>query len=283
MKNSVKKLVSITMILVLMVAFGAVNAGAYEIGDVINYAQPTNIAALINGYQMMSFNVDGFTYIVVEDLRHYGFTVTYNNDTRTLSVEQTGNVSAISPHTTNPRFWEIGSNKTRKNILYTDIVTYVAGQYVTSYNIDGQTIIRFDELSRFGQVSYDNAIREISLNVSGVEHNIIATLVELSRKDELSALAPSLDTNAKTVYGNQAGCEMFIRAKGNLIVYELYLTGVYLSAEQRSTEQYALNDMRASLRNKFEEIKDIIPEFGGIAFIVYDDSGEEVASTTISI
>ena len=119
MKHTVKKLVSLIMVLVLFIAFGAINAGAYNIGDVINYAQPTNIAALINGYQLMSFNVDGYTYIVVEDLRHYGFSVTYNNDTRTLSVDRNSSVSAMSPHTSNPKFWESGSNKTRRNITKT--------------------------------------------------------------------------------------------------------------------------------------------------------------------
>ena len=49
MKKTIKKLISFLMVFAIMATFGVVNAGAYEIGDVINYAQPTNIAALING------------------------------------------------------------------------------------------------------------------------------------------------------------------------------------------------------------------------------------------
>ena len=278
-----KKLISILMAVTIMLSFGAVNVGAYRIGDVINYAQPTDIAALINGYQMMSFNVDGSTYVVVEDLRHYGFNVTYDNASRALYVERNYGVTSIAPHITNPDFWKIGSNKKRKNILYTDIVTYVGGTRVNSYNIDGQTIIRFDELGKFGQVSYDNSIREISLKISDMKYNTIASLVEISREEELATIQPAFAQGAKIIYGSHVTCDIFFRAKGNVIVYEIYLGGVTLNAAQCQVEQEGLNEMRDSLGATFREVKLYVPELSGVAFIMYDGSGKEVASTTIAL
>ena len=44
----------------------------------------------------------------------------------------------------------------------TDIVTYVNGREVPSYNIDGRTVIYIDSLSVFGNISWDGGARTIS-------------------------------------------------------------------------------------------------------------------------
>ena len=148
-----KKSISLLIALIMIVSLVPMGVSAANVGDVTGYAQPTDIVAMINGYQLESYNVNGLTYIVAEDLRYYGFDVYFDDTTRTLSVNRNYNLSTIDPQRTNPNFWN-AANATKTNILYTDIVTYVNNEYVASSNINGKTIINFNELARFGEVSY---------------------------------------------------------------------------------------------------------------------------------
>jgi len=196
-----KKYLSLVLTIVLALALVPNVAMAARVGDVVGYAQPTDIVATINGYQLESYNVDGYTYICVEDLRYYGFDVYYDNYSRTLSVSRNG-ATYIDPQNTNPNFWSIGSNNSKRKILYTDITTYVNGSYVSSCNINGQTIIQFDHLRAFGAVNYDNNIREISLTMDYMNYNPIAI--------EAASLNENFDFNT--------GWKGIWRAKGNLLI-----------------------------------------------------------------
>ncbi len=162
---------TIVLILVLTILVASIPVGAYRVGDVVGYALTTDIAATINGYDIPSYNVDGYTYIVVEDLRYYGFYVNYDNASRSLSVSRDYSQSWVAKTYSKPSVLphEVGAKA--YSLLYTDIKTYLDGYYTHSYNINGQTIIRFDALSAYGAVSYDNGKREISLNLSGLNYN----------------------------------------------------------------------------------------------------------------
>lgn len=173
MKKFFKRTITFTMLVAVFFSFTTIPAGAVSVGSVIGYAQPTDIVATINGYQLESYNVNDLTYICVEDLRYYGFDVKFDSYTRALSFSRDYNISHIDPQNTNSNFWSIGSDTGWKSILYTDITTYADGQYVESSNINGRTIINFNELSRFGTVSYDDSRREISLTLDGVNQNLV--------------------------------------------------------------------------------------------------------------
>lgn len=217
-----KKILAMVCTLVMMTSLFAIGASAAKVGDVVGYAQPTDIVATINGYQLESYNVDGYTYICVEDLRYYGFDVYYDNYSRTLSVTRNWGVSSIDPQNTNPNFWSIGSNNTRKKILYTDITTYVNGNYVPSCNINGQTIIQFDHLRAFGGVNYNDSKREISLYVEGMYYNPVATFADMLHND----------------YGYNSDWTAIIRAKGDLLMY----IGNARSYMDRSARNAYIND-----------------------------------------
>ena len=281
--KKIKKLVSVICIITLILSLTCINASASKIGDVINYALPTDIVASINGYQIMSYNVDGLTYIVAEDLRHYGINVTYDNATRSLSLEKNTSVSSIAPHITNAKFWEIGTNKTRKNILFTDIVTKINGNIVNSYNIDGATIICFNDLSQFGQVSYNNDKREISLEIEGIEHNLIAYLAEYLTEQTGQTYHDTVVTAAKEIYGNHIKCETFIRAKGNIIVFENYLHGITLSPIQKNIEQSSIEQDKDEIKSTYQELKEIFPDLSGVSMILYDDTNTQVSGITIEL
>lgn len=182
MKNILKKLMSLCLVIVVMGTVCSVCVQAAKVGDVIGYAQPTDIIATINGYQLQSYNVNDYTYICVEDLSHYGFDVSFDMDSRTLEFSRNYDVTNIDPQNTNPDFWSIGAVTERKNILYTDIGTYANEEYILGSNIDGRTIINFDELARFGEVSYDNNRREISLYIEDIDYNLVAICAELMQE-----------------------------------------------------------------------------------------------------
>jgi len=216
MKKTMKRLIALIAVLVMAISV-IPTASAARIGDVIGYAQPTDIVATINGYQIESYNVNGYTYICVEDLRYYGFDVYYDWGERALYVSR-NSVYSIDPQNTNPNFWYIGNDQNWKNILYTDIATYANGSYIESYNINGQTIMNFDELSRFGDVSYDNNRREISLYIDDMYYNAIATIAELYEDN--------IGYNEDWTYR--------VRAKGDLLMF--YVT------TRRAENQSTVND-----------------------------------------
>ncbi len=229
-----KKYLSLVLAIILAVSLVPNMVLAANIGDVIGYAQPTDIVATISGYQLESYNVEGLTYICVEDLRYYGFDVYYDDTTRSLYVSRNNEAVVIDPQNTNPNFWAIGSSNTKKPILYTDIVTYINGAVVPSCNINGQTIIQFDNLNVFGTVTYIDEIREILLLIEDMEYNDVALFALLCQE--------------KSEYNED--WKIIFRAKGDLLM----LIGTahhYMSYEER---EYYLNNFFVSDKQSADEI-----------------------------
>lgn len=153
-----KKFLSLTLaILFVILSVPAVMADTI-CGEVVY----TDIRAYINGLPIRSYNIDGWTGIVAEDLRAYGMNVEWYGDRRELYVYK----SEYFPEevTADYTFEEITKPKgTHAAYVYeTDIKTYVAGQEVKAFNIGGYTIIYIDDLQRLGDVIWSEGKREIS-------------------------------------------------------------------------------------------------------------------------
>lgn len=152
------------MIIMVVASVGVTSVSA-KIGDVIGYTTYTDIKAYINHYAIQSFNVDGYTVVVAEDLKKFGFSVEYNDADRSLRIERDPNVRTITrsdneiPTETSPKLL----GKPAFEILETDIKTYVNGEEVKSYNIGGKTAINMNDLSAFGGVVFDQTYRVIKL------------------------------------------------------------------------------------------------------------------------
>ncbi len=134
-------------------------------GTIENKVLHTDIKAQIDGYPIRSYNIDGNTCIVVEDLMKYGFKVVYDNDKRTLHVDdENGPVTSNYTHVANTH--PVGSKA--MDVYTTDIRTFIkAAEYsgyskVKSYNVDGLTLIKIDDLDEFGNVVWDGNARTIS-------------------------------------------------------------------------------------------------------------------------
>lgn len=163
-----KRFIRITVLLISLAMFFSSTAYSACIGDVVNKALHTDIVARINDFDIPSYNVDGHTYIIAEELSKYGFYVSWDNGTRTLGISRNYSIGYIEPNYIKPYISVTQIGEKSHNILYTDINTYLDGEYVHSYNIDGQTIIRFDSLSKYGGISWNEEDRIISLVVPGL-------------------------------------------------------------------------------------------------------------------
>lgn len=69
-----KKTICLTLTLLTVMLF-TVSAGALSPGDSMGWVLYTNIVAYIDDVPIRSYNIDGYTYIVAEDLQEYGYEV----------------------------------------------------------------------------------------------------------------------------------------------------------------------------------------------------------------
>lgn len=147
-----KKLLCLFLTVCMILPASGVFAHAAKNGDIVNYVLYTDIVTYINGSPIASYNIDGYTAVVVEDLSAYGFNVTWNALKRTLSVTRGSTDTITSNYRPTANTHTIGSRAMA--VLYTDIVTYLNGTKVKSYNVNGRTIIYVDDLAEFYSSSY---------------------------------------------------------------------------------------------------------------------------------
>ena len=155
------KKISVILIICSVLFMGmAIN----EVGDVIDQALPSDMVVFIDGYRIPSMTVEGQTAVVVEDLRRYGFEVVWNPSNRELLLTGRCSDDVIPIEASYPAL----------PVLYTDIMTKVAGEPVKAYNIGGRTLVSISELEAFGQVKWDEkarVVRFIGQDDSEVEDN----------------------------------------------------------------------------------------------------------------
>ena len=159
-REKVKKFFSLVLSISMMLEMVTVTYA--KTGDVIGYAKYTDISAYINHYPIISYNINDYTAVVAEDLRNYGFNVVWDGENRSLSITKNTDATQITPYGTVYKY----SAKAGENsfpYLQTDIVAYVDGNKVESFNIDGKTCIYIDALAPYGEVVWVPEIRAIKL------------------------------------------------------------------------------------------------------------------------
>ena len=135
----------------------------YKIGEPIGDVLYSDITAYINGHAIPTSVIKGKTLVVAEDLRNYGFDVIWNGNKRTLKVE-INKIKKFEPLAlTKDAPYKPGTFK--EEYVYTDIRTYLSGNLVESYAINGRTLIDFDSLKKYGKMSWSAKTREIRLTI----------------------------------------------------------------------------------------------------------------------
>jgi len=161
-----RKIVFILLFALFISIFPAGVCAASKIGDPLGDVLYSDIVAYINGNAIPTSIKSGTTMVIVEDLARYGFDVVWNKNDKTLRVERNTNKKI------NPIFVE--KDTTHKpgtfkcNYVYTDIKTYLSGQLVESFAIDGQTLIDFELLAKYGILNWNGASREIKVALKNI-------------------------------------------------------------------------------------------------------------------
>ncbi|MDW7671166.1 MAG: SpoIID/LytB domain-containing protein [Bacillota bacterium] len=145
-------LIVLILIFLLSLSVSASMLIGTKVGDVLS----TDIIATIDHQPIPSMNINGYTAIVVEDLRSYGFNVHWNESDKTLKAYRNPSLS-IQPIEFNAEHMEPG--EVLNSVLYTDIKTFLDGKEILSFNIDGRTAIYFNQLKSYGELQWNEATR----------------------------------------------------------------------------------------------------------------------------
>jgi len=149
-----------------------------KIGQIGHYLH-SDIVTYIDGHPIKSYNIDGYTAVIAEDLAKYGFRVEWDAKERTLTLQRDFWA------TPNPAY-KIEQSPKNKNgsiagdIFYTDIKCYhwwgLLQKEIRGFNIGGSTAIYVDDLAKvYGDTYvYDDADRTLRLGlVKGWDENFI--------------------------------------------------------------------------------------------------------------
>lgn len=164
-----------------------------KIGEVINHTLYTDIVTKINGCDIPSYNINGYTAVAAEDLRDYGFDVLWDENARSISVLRNYEKPQITSLYEAPKISYGKVGKRARNVLRTDIISYVNGKQVVSHNIGGKTIVYFNDLSVFGEVSYDDSERVLSLTIAGLSN--LECKADIERRHRITVKTRNQESN----------------------------------------------------------------------------------------
>ncbi len=161
-----KKLLAVLLSIVMVMAF--ITLPATAAGLPAGHIYGTDIVTYINGAPVTSYNIGGVTCIDAEILNwHYGFDVYWFADTRELKITDKGG-SFASGQAYNGELVDVKSKNIGEvlgNYYTTDIVTYLNGEKIESYNLGGRTIIVAEAMRNHGyNVEWNQQNRTLSIS-----------------------------------------------------------------------------------------------------------------------
>lgn len=126
----------------------------------------TDIGTVIDGAACRTYNVDGRTFVVAEELNYYGFNVEYDDSKRQLSISQNPFAvhGLINMNEVNILKSEYKVGEPIMDMLDTDITVNIEGERVEAYAIDGMMVIPVRALEAFGEVSFDAEKKLVSVD-----------------------------------------------------------------------------------------------------------------------
>lgn len=150
----------------IVIAFLIVGNCIYGIADtesvIIGSLCTSDIVAYIDGQPIPSYNFDGQTILIVNDLNRYGFDVSsdkqnenyyikYNKNKRILPIELKQEAS--------PKSKKVG------NINSTNVKTFVMNDEIQCYDVDGMLAIKARDLKDIAKVTYNGKKREVKIDL----------------------------------------------------------------------------------------------------------------------
>ena len=187
----------------------------------------SDITAYVNDVPIRSYNIDGKTWIVAEDLLQYKFRVNYSETYKLLMIDyvDTDRKEITADYDPQTDVDDIGN--VAGEVLKSDISVRMGKNYVEGYNMGGKIIIPFDELKNLGSVDWDPENREIRytyqalweqeiLSEKDIEEGNIIRRFSLEMKNENDGFIVDGENlnyfECKSVHGNTLNFKSDIRA-----------------------------------------------------------------------
>ncbi|MBE7037624.1 MAG: hypothetical protein E7404_01830 [Ruminococcaceae bacterium] len=154
-----------------------------------NEVRTTDICAYINNFPVATYNLNNQNAVYASGLRKYGFDVTWNDEERRVDISLSDE-DIKGPDETILRDELTNAGRVISSAKDTDIVTYIDGKKVESFNIDGYTVIYFKELKIFGEINWDAKMRIAMLTIDEKNET---EFEEAPYKYDLATKVPTLE------------------------------------------------------------------------------------------
>ena len=145
--NVLKKIIIDTAVSTALIANGAIAFA--QIGDVADTVYTTDILTFVDNKPIKGFAISGKTMIALEDLRNFGFSVSYDDNIRTLFVTKTH--KATESMNVSVEREDVGNIV--GYVYETDIEAIVNGVKVDAYAIDGKMAAAVEDLGVYADVA----------------------------------------------------------------------------------------------------------------------------------
>ena len=137
-----KRVLSCLILTAMLLTVVILPVSAVVPGDPLGWVLNSDVTAYIDGHPIKSYNINGYTYIIAEDLLNYGFNVEWRGSEGKLVIHTNRTATpdgytATYQHTANT---EVPGTPAFQ-YLYTDITTWIEDKQITGYNIGGNTCI----------------------------------------------------------------------------------------------------------------------------------------------
>ena len=162
-----RSLALILMTAMLLTSLVITPAAAARPGEAIGNVLYSDVVAYIDGYPIRSYNIGGNTYIIVEDLMNYGFSVQWKPNVKKLVID-TNRTAQPSGYTATytPEKNTHPAGTVAMQYLYTEITTWIGSDKVTSYNVGGFTCICMDDLAKYFKKEYVWDAQNVALRLT---------------------------------------------------------------------------------------------------------------------
>lgn len=226
MRKNLKKLFCGALSFILAANVLSFYVFAYNVGDVIGKILSTDIVTYIEGVRVPSYNINGRTAIIAQNLNALGgelnFGVSFDEASRVLTIADTdiyltGQSEALI-YTDSSSSLPVGTPV--GDVYYTDITTNFNGIPIESFNIGGLTCVYSDDLAKLcGTYIWDENARTVNVYRSG------SYIPSILKKDSGRALSAqeSVISHSETFnrWGEAASSYLTQNADGTFAAVEI--------------------------------------------------------------
>ncbi len=173
--------------------------------EIIGAGYATDITAYIDYMMVPSYNIDGYTAVIVRDLEPFGFTVNWDEATKTVSFYRDF-AKPLEPTVPTHEARPVGTKVF--DVYHTDIRTFFRGKEIPSYNIGGRTAVRLRDIAMIGDAVFDENFKSADVFCQETEYfedeilyikkSFYGSMLLLSRAD--AALSPMQSMLESGVY-----------------------------------------------------------------------------------